>query len=63
MNQMNKEDVIKYLKENPREIMDVADAFNLKVKYESFEDMRIDYQIIKRRFERAEKAKKTHKTE
>ena len=54
---MTKEDVIKYLKDNPRDIMDVADAFNLKVKYESFEDMRLDYQIIKRRFERAEKAK------
>ena len=54
---MNKEDVINYLKENPRDIMDVADVFNLKVKYNSFKDMRLDYQIIKRRFERAEKAK------
>ena len=53
---MNKEDVIKYLKENPQDVLEVAEAFDMKVKYESKHMMSVDYQILVRRRDRAEKA-------
>ena len=30
---MNKEDVIKYLKENPQDVLEVAEDFDMKLKY------------------------------